>query len=322
MSREDMWREKHHGLPIRASRPARATGVLLTLAIVSCEESCSPSESPYEATGAARIFEGAEFGALPGFTRSVYKRDHALVAPESRVYAPLGGWFNASAAYVVTPSMGSHFSMALVTMQPGSLAGPPAVGVERFVFVLSGGLLAWHASGEEGTRKVDLKAGGFVYFPAYQPPYQSGMKAAGCGAASLIVFERTYIDATGSAGRPYFLSGATDALPPILSPGEVFELRKLLPSTPEFDFNVHVMDFHPGQYLNVKEMHYNQHGMMLLQGCGIQRLGDSWYTVKAGDVIWMAPFVPQWYAALGETRTRYILYKDTARDPLLVLPQS
>ena len=31
----------------------------------------------------------------------------------------------------------------------------------------------------------------------------------------------------------------------------------------------------------------------------------------AGDVIWMSPFVPQWYGALGETRTRYILYKDT-----------
>ena len=52
-------------------------------------------------------------------------------------------------------------------------------------------------------------------------------------------------------------------------------------------------------------------------GQGIQRLGDSWYPATAGDVIWMSPFVPQWYGALGETRTRYILYKDTARDPLL-----
>ena len=29
---------------------------------------------------------------LPGFTRSVYERDHALITPESRVYAPLFGW--------------------------------------------------------------------------------------------------------------------------------------------------------------------------------------------------------------------------------------
>jgi hypothetical protein len=37
----------------------------------------------------------------------------------------------------------------------------------------------------------------------------------------------------GPAGRPHFVSGATDDLPLIPVPGEVFELRKLLPSAPE-----------------------------------------------------------------------------------------
>jgi (S)-ureidoglycine aminohydrolase len=31
----------------------------------------------------------------------------------------------------------------------------------------------------------------------------------------------------------------------------------------------------------------------------------------------MAPFVPQWYAALGTSDTRYVIYKDTTLDPLL-----
>ncbi|KAK6116299.1 hypothetical protein DH2020_049926 [Rehmannia glutinosa] len=43
-----------------------------------------------------------------------------------------------------------------------------------------------------------------------------------------------------------------------------------------------------------EEVHYNQHGLLLLEGQGIYRLGDSWYPVQAGDAIWMAPFVPQW----------------------------
>lgn len=30
----------------------------------------------------------------------------------------------------------------------------------------------------------------------------------------------------------------------------------------------------------------------------------------------MAPYVPQWYAALGTQWSRYILYKDTTLDPL------
>jgi (S)-ureidoglycine aminohydrolase len=37
------------------------------------------------------------------------------------------------------------------------------------------------------------------------------------------------------------------------------------------------MDFEPGQYLYVKEIHYNQHGLLLLQGQGIYRLGNNWW---------------------------------------------
>lgn len=72
-------------------------------------------------------------------------------------------------------------------------------------------------------------------------------------------------------GSPRFLHGATQAQPVLPVPGEVFVLRKLLPQTADYDFNVHVMDFRPGEHLNVKEVHYNQHGMLLLQGKGIYR---------------------------------------------------
>ena len=62
-------------------------------------------------------------------------------------------------------------------------------------------------------------------------------------------------------------------------------------------------------------MHYNQHGLLLLAGQGIYRLADSWYPVQAGDAIWMAPYVVQWAAFVGEQPARYILYKDTSMDP-------
>lgn len=96
----------------------------------------------------------------------------------------------------------------------------------------------------------------------------------------------------------------------------MFDLRKLLPETVEYLFNVHIMDFQPGEHLLVHEVHYNQHGLLLLQGQGIYRLADSWYPVQAGDAIWMAPYVPQWYGALGKTPTRYAIYKDVTLDPL------
>jgi (S)-ureidoglycine aminohydrolase len=97
----------------------------------------------------------------------------------------------------------------------------------------------------------------------------------------------------------------------------MFALRKLLPETQDYLFNIHIMDFHPGEHLVVHEVHYNQHGLLMLQGQGIYRLADDWHPVQAGDAIYMAPYVPQFYGALGRTATRYVIYKDVTLDPLL-----
>ncbi|KAK0587182.1 hypothetical protein LWI29_018745 [Acer saccharum] len=149
---------------------------------------------------------------------------------------------------------------------------------------------------------------------AYLPPnYEHSLMSD--GSATLVVFERRYASLENH-NTEHFV-GSTDKQPLLETPGEVFQLRKLLPQSMPYDFNIHIMDFQPGEFLNVKEVHYNQHGLLLLEGQGIYRLGDSWYPVQAGDVIWMAPFVPQWYAALGKTRSRYLIYKDVNRNPLL-----
>ena len=68
-------------------------------------------------------------------------------------------------------------------------------------------------------------------------------------AAVMLVFERRH--ALGSSS-PEFITGMTAAQPVLPVPGEVFALRKLLPQTADYDFNIHVMDFQPGEYLYVK----------------------------------------------------------------------
>lgn len=52
--------------------------------------------------------------------------------------------------------------------------------------------------------------------------------------------------------KPVYFTGSTSKQALLPVPGEVFALRKLLPQTRDYDFNVHVMDFAPGEYLNVK----------------------------------------------------------------------
>ena len=58
--------------------------------------------------------------------------------------------------------------------------------------------------------------------------------------------------------------------------------------------------------------------MLLLSGEGIFRLGDNWYPVRAGDAVWAAPYVPQWFAALGPEPARLVIYRDRNVDPLFV----
>ncbi|XP_055821203.1 (S)-ureidoglycine aminohydrolase [Solanum dulcamara] len=242
---------------------------------------------------------------LPGFTRSVYKKDHALITPESHVFSPLPDWTNTLGAYLITPAIGSHFVMYLAKMQENSKSGLPPSDVERFIFVVQGNAVLTNISGNVHKLTVDSYA--------YLPPNLDHTVETDA-AATLIVFERRYSGLANHVTEQ--IVGSTDKQPLLETPGEIFELRKLLPTSLAYDFNIHIMDFQPGEFLNVKEVHYNQHGLLLLEGQGIYRLGDSWYPIQAGDAIWMPPFVPQWYAALGKTRSRYLLYKDVNRNPL------
>lgn len=226
-----------------------------------------------------------------------------------------------------------------------------------------GGAAAGKSAKRPPQKNITVGADGWAYFP---PGWEGRVTSA--RGASLVAFERIFAKADAD---PKFLTGRTGDSPLLPTAPEAFRLRKLLPQTGDYDFNVHVMDFSPGEFLEVKEVHYNQHGMIILQasrfvfvvlvllflsfpasrerqradrrppprppnfllilqfaclsetfqhppqGQGIYRLGDRWIPVQAGDVVWMAPFVPQWYAALGKENTRYLLYKDVGLDPLV-----
>ena len=70
-------------------------------------------------------------------------------------------------------------------------------------------------------------------------------------------------------------------------------LKNLLPSSPAWDFEMNLFTFTPGAALPLVEVHVMEHGLIFLQGGGIYRLDDCWYSVQAGDVLWMGPFCPQ-----------------------------
>ena len=93
-------------------------------------------------------------------------------------------------------------------------------------------------------------------------------------------------------------------------------MKCLLPDEPPFDFAVNTMVYQPGAALSMVEMHVMEHGLIMLEGGGVYRLGDSWYPVRAGDFIWMGPWCPQWFGAIGKFPAKYLIYKNWNRHPL------
>jgi (S)-ureidoglycine aminohydrolase len=94
---------------------------------------------------------------------------------------------------------------------------------------------------------------------------------------------------------------------------DALQVRGLIPDNPSFDFAVNTMTYLPGAALSMVEIHVMEHGLLMLEGGGIYRLGEHWYPVAEGDFIWMAPYCPQWFGALGKTPAKYLIYKDWNR---------
>ena len=64
------------------------------------------------------------------------------------------------------------------------------------------------------------------------------------------------------------------------------------------------------------EIHVMEHGLLMLEGGGIYRLGDSWYPVVCRRLHLDGAYCPQWFGALGKRPAKYLIYKDWRRHPL------
>lgn len=235
----------------------------------------------------------------PGVTRASYQRDHLLQTPDTFVRAPLPGMNGATAVVHIGPAAGARFTQYTAEFEAGGTLAP--VTVQRFVFVLTGELqIGGKIQGP----------GAFAYIPA------GGSAICSNNAASAAVIEKPYTALPATPAPGAFGGYAKDVeAQPLLGDPDV-RVSPLVPADASFDFAVNVMSFQPGASLPMVETHVMEHGLLMLEGGGIYRLGERWYPVKAGDFIWMAPYCPQWFAAVGKIPARYLIYKDWNRHPL------
>jgi (S)-ureidoglycine aminohydrolase len=232
-----------------------------------------------------------------GFTRSAHRADHILQTPDTFVRAPLPGMKNATAIVHVAPARGSQFTQYTAEFQKGGALALCAQ--QRFVYVVSGELKAG---------KSTLGPGGYAYLPS-----GSRVEISAIAASVAAVIEKPYLPLKRIA-EPKFFAGTEASIDPVALGGNPkLEVRSLIPAHPGFDFAVNTMLYQPGAGLPMVEIHVMEHGLLMLQGGGIYRLGDSWYPTTAGDFIYMAPYCPQWFGALGDVPAKYLIYKDWNR---------
>ena len=249
-----------------------------------------------------------------GFTRSVICRDYLLHTSDAFVRTPLPEIKNGLAIVHVAPQMGARFAMTTVELEAGGTLG--AGPAQRFVYVLAGEVALEEPS---AAKPHLLGSGGFAFLPTDYPH-----RIAARSKATLVMFEKPLFplspvqaDELDAVSCAKFLIGTEDGVQSgALNGDHSLQVRTLLPASVAFDFAVNSMSYAPGASLSQVEVHWMEHGLLMLEGSGIYRLGSDWHPVEAGDAIWMASFCPQWFAALGKRPAKYLIYKDFNRHVL------
>jgi (S)-ureidoglycine aminohydrolase len=239
-----------------------------------------------------------------GQARSSHQHNHLLLTADTFVRTTLPGMNKCVAIVHVGPAMGAGFTEYTAEFEAGGELG--ATTAQRFVFVIEGGVIL-----EGAGKKGKLGVRGYAYLP-------EGFKHRVVSAepSRVAVIEKPY-EALDSVRPPGPIVSSEDAVSPEpLDDDPDLQVKHLLPDEMSFDFAVNTMMYQPGAALSMVEMHVMEHGLIMLEGGGIYRLGDSWYPVTAGDFIWMAPWCPQWFGAIGKVPAKYLIYKNWNRHPL------
>jgi (S)-ureidoglycine aminohydrolase len=239
-----------------------------------------------------------------GSTRSSLRPDHLLQTPDTFIRTALPGATGVDFVVHAAPQLGARFTQMTAEFAADGTLGPAPA--QRFIYLIEGEL-ELTAGGETHI----VVPGGFAYLP-----YGAEHTVRALSAARAAVIEKPYQPQAGT-GAPEIVIGNETSSPSVALMGDDgLRVRSLMPDGPACDFAVNTMTYDPGAALSMVEIHVMEHGLLMLEGGGIYRLGDDWYPVEAGDFIWMAPYCPQWFGALGKQPTKYLIYKDWGRHPL------
>ncbi|MEJ7740499.1 MAG: (S)-ureidoglycine aminohydrolase [Chitinophagaceae bacterium] len=246
---------------------------------------------------------------ISALTRSMVKKNHALICPDGYVNSSVPGWTNVMVNVIINEKMGASLCQTLITMGKGGRITGLTKDAQIFFYVLEGKCKA----SISGAEKM-VSGGQYVYVPV-QNEYLFENPEDG---TQILSFHKRY-EKLDLYDVPAVIFGDASAIEGVTYLDDPnLRLQLLLPGHLSFDMAVNIFTYDPGGHLPFVETHIMEHGLMYLQGQGIYRLDNDWYPVKKGDCIWMAPYCPQWFTAMGKEPAVYIYYKNVNRFPTWV----
>ncbi len=197
--------------------------------------------------------------------------------------------------------------MSEVVVQPGGCTVQPFNNrLEHFLFVVEGRL----DLNSDKTERA-LESGGFAWIPPHHPYEYMNRGQEPC---RFVWFRRRY-----------------QPLEHVEIPEPVFGNERDVPAVPEVDLNpekqlipygkpgidmaLNLIVCQPGAYYGLVETHAWEHAMYMLEGEGLLLLNGKPLHVKQKDFVYIAPYCPEWFCALGmdDKPVRFLLYWDCNR---------
>jgi len=217
------------------------------------------------------------------------------------------GWEKATGFVILSPAMGASLSQILITFEEDEgCAVFEADENEHALYLECGSCEVVLEKGET----IQLGVTGFAFIPA-----GTAFRLIGSADARITLFRKVFEALPDYEAPPVTHGHASEVKgEPFMGNARAI-LQTLLPIDPRFDLAINIFTYEPGATLPFVETHIMEHGLLMLSGQGIYRLEGDYYPVEAGDAIWMAPYCPQWFAAIGDVPASYLYYKDIHRLP-------
>ena len=237
-------------------------------------------------------------------TRTVVKPNHAMITPDGYVNSVVPGWSDCEINVIINPAMGAQFSQQLIHLDAEGKGEAKTEFSEIFLYVVHG-----HCEISVEGKTHDMSQGNFLYIP----PGNDYRVTNNTSLTQILTFQKEY-EPLEDYPVPQSVFGNRAKVPSELYMEDPqLHMQNLLPDELSFDMAVNIFTYDPGGNLPFVETHIMEHGLLYLAGQGIYMLDDNWYPIQKGDSLWMAPYCPQWFVAMGKEPAVYIYYKNVNR---------